>query len=284
VDATRFDRLTRRLGQRSSRRTTLGTILAGLGLGGSGHWARAQDAMPAPGATPAAEGEDPVFMFVQTFASGRGDINPGAGTPVANGVPTPAGGAPFLLTLEGHTGQTIYFSDRPDRIVGATPTGDFLDNLGFSAANPPNAALVAEFQTGQGVVVLQLLEPVYDPDTGTLTYGAEGMGTYIGGGLEPVARDQVESRLPAEFGPAALFIDDCPNYTNCMMEVWASFGGEPVFVGIEAIGPIPNGPYKACFNKDGAICAPCDTTLEKLEVMCNAAYADICYGYCFPGS
>ena len=231
-----------------------------------------------------AEGEAPVFLFVQTFASGRGELNPGAGTPAASGTPVPGGGANFLLTLEGHTGQTIYFSDRPDRIVGAAQTQEFLDGLGFAASNPPNAALVGEFRAGQGVVVLQLVEPVYDPDSGTLTYGAEVLEGYEGESLVPVVSEQVAARLPAEFGPAALFIDDCPNYTSCMVEVWASFGGDPVFVGLESVGPIPNGPYKACFSKDTITCAPCDTTLQKLTDLCNAAYPDVCMGSCVPGS
>jgi hypothetical protein len=292
MNTSRFDRWTRQFGRRTSRRTAVGAALAGLSLGGLDRVAAGQST-PAPG-----DDEDaPVFMFVQTFAAGRGESNPEAGTPVPAGTPapgtpgpagqatpTPGGGASFLLTLEGHTGQTIYFSDRPDRIVGALPTDDFLEGLGFTATNPPNAALVAEFRAGQGVVVLELIQPTYAPETGTVVYGAEVLDAYQGGNLEPVTREQLAERLPADFGPAALFIDDCPHYTSCLMELWASFGGEPVYVGLEAVGPIPNGPYKACFNKDGAICAPCDTTLEKLEVMCNTAYPDVCFGSCFPGS
>src|SRR5699024_6376102 len=135
---------------------------------------------------------------VQTFASGRGDVNPAAGTPTASGTPVPGGGAPYLLTLDGHTGLTVYFSDRPAREVGAVPTGGFLDTLGFGAHNPPNAALVGEFTAGQGVVVLKLLDPSYDESTETLTYGAEVLDAYQGGNLEPVTREQIAERLPAE--------------------------------------------------------------------------------------
>lgn len=283
MDASRFDRLTRALAGRTTRRTAVGSALAGIALGGLGHLdpLAAQDATPAPGASP--DADPPVFMFVQTAASGRGEVNPAAGTPEPEGTTVPGGGAPWLLTLEGHTGLTVYFSDRPDRIVGASPTGDFLQGLGFTPANPPNAALVGEFEAGQGVVVLTLVEPVYDAAAGTITYGAELLDAYQGGNLEPVTREQLEARLPAAFGPAALFIDDCPMYTSCMMEVWASFGGDPVYKGVEAIGAIPGGPYKGCFSADKATCAPCDTTLDKLTTMCNAAYPDPCYGECFPG-
>jgi hypothetical protein len=284
MDPTRFDHLTRRLAGRTTRRTALSAALGGLASGALARGGATQESAPAPDATPAPEGEAPVFLFVQTFASGRGDLNPSAGTPVASGTPVPGGGASFLLTLEGHTGQTIYFSDRPNRIVGAAPTQQFLDGLGFATSNPPNAALVAEFKTGQGVVVVELIEPRYDADAGTVTYGAEVLEGYEGENLVPVVAEQVAERLPAEFSEAALFIDDCPIYTSCLTEVWASFGGEPVFLGLESVGPIPNGPYKACFNKDTITCAPCDTTLQKLTDLCNAAYPDMCMGNCVPGS
>ncbi len=215
-------------------------------------------------------------MFVQTFASGRGDINPGAGTPAVNGTPTPAGGASFLLTLEGHTGQTIYFSDRPDRVVGATPTDDFLEGLGFSPDNPPNAALVAEFESGQGVVVLELLAPSYNAGTGALVYGAEVLDAYEGGNLEPVTHDQLAERLPAEFGPAALFIDDCYDLADC--DYWDHSTERQRYA-----GPIPGGPYGQCWQglfKGG--CEPCWEweTWEYLAGLCNDAYP-VCKGECY---
>jgi hypothetical protein len=275
MDHARFDRLTRRLGVRTSRRTALGTALAGLTLGFPDS-VMAQDATPAPGATPAATGEKPAFMFVQTFGSGHGEVNPGAGTPTAaatptaDGTPAPGGGAPFLLTLEGHSGQTVYFSDRPDRIVGAVPTQDFLDGLGFTPANPPNAALVAEFQAGQGVIIMELMTPDYDAAAGTLTYGVEGLGTFAGGGLEPVARDHVVERLPAEFGPAALFIDDCPDITQCVSD-WDN----------RSIGPIPGGPYGRCWQGlfQGG-CQPCWYTQQYLDDLCTTGYP-WCRGHCY---
>lgn len=215
MDESRFDRLTRLLAGRTTRRTAVGTSLGAFALGALDPVAAGQQATPAPDATPVAEDEVPDFLFVQTAASGRADINPAAGTPNAGETPAPAGGASFLLTLEGHTGQTIYFSDRPDRAVGAIPTERFLKGLGFSADIPPNAALVAEFERGQGVVVLELIEPTWDPDTGTLIYGAEVLEGYEGSTLTPVLADQVAARLPAEFGPSALFIDECWDLTVC---------------------------------------------------------------------
>ncbi|MGE3797207.1 MAG: hypothetical protein AB7G88_05130, partial [Thermomicrobiales bacterium] len=190
MDAEQFDRLTRALSRHFSRRAAIAAALVGTAASRMGQ-AEAQDATPAP------EGEKPVFMFVQTAELGRGEVNPAAGTPAADGTPLAGGGANFLLTLEGHSGQTIYFSDRPDRIFGALPTEDFLVNFGFTPVNPPNAALVANFAAGDGVVVLELIEPVYDPATNLLTYGIEALETYAGENLDPVLREQVTERLPA---------------------------------------------------------------------------------------
>jgi hypothetical protein len=97
------------------------------------------------------------------------------------------------------------------------PTEPFFETLGFTPANPPNAALVAEFRTGQGVVLLELTEPILDAGTGTVVYGAEILQGYQGKTLVPVLSEDVAARLPAEFGPAALFID-----SGAEAMVWAT--------------------------------------------------------------
>lgn len=277
MDPSRFDQLTQRLAVHTSRRTALGTGLAVAGLGlGLGSKAAARQATPQ--AAPEAR-EEPVFLFVQTAASGRGEINPMAGTPTVDGTPVPGGGAPFLITLEGHSGQTVYFSDRPDRIAGAAPTQQFLDGLGFTPENPPNAALVSEFDAGQGVVVLELFQPSYDPASGTLTYGAESLATFVGDGLEPVTRDLVVERLPAEFGPASLFIDDCGAYQNCY---YTSYTYEQTYE-YHLCGPIPGGPYKECWQLLEWGCAPCKDawTYDELVSICQNGYTYECR---YPGS
>jgi hypothetical protein len=284
VDANRFDDLARTLSYRVSRRAGLGAAVAGLALGSHAGIA-AQETTTV--ATPTADAGKPVFMFVQTAMLGRAEVNPAAGTPVADGTPVSGGGAPYLLTLEGHSGQTIYFSDRPERIVGAVPTEAFLEGLGFTPANPPNAALVAEFAAGDGVVVLALIDPVYDPETLTVTYGAEVLDAFAGEGLVSVTENQVAARLPAEFEHAALFIDDCPNFTTCAVEVCFAIvddGGQHIRCWLEDVGPIPTGPYKGCFSPDGVTCVPCESTIEQLAALCNEKYPAEwqCDGRCVP--
>ena len=273
VDISCLDALAKVLAARGSRRATVQASIAGLaaavlGVPGLG---RAAAKGAAPAGTPAVDGrEDPVFLFVQTFASGSFRRNPGAGTPAAAGTPPPGGGAAYLLTLEGHHGETVYFSDRPDRIFGEAPTEDFLAGMGFSPANPPNAALVAQTDVADDVVVLELVTPTYDAAAGTLTYGAEILAEYRGEGLAHVAAQRQDEALPETFGRASLFIDDCPDITDCIRPCY----GETIF---RSAGPIPGGPYGACWNWDEFNCIPC-RDYGDLEALCYTAY-DACRNY-----
>lgn len=217
MESHRFDGLARRFAGRMSRRGAIAAGAAGA-LGGLGmREGVAQDATPA-----AAEGE--TFYFVQTASSGTFVPNPNAGTPAVSATPTPGGGAQYRLTLEDHTGGTIYFSNRPERIFGDAPTGKFLDGLGFSPKNPPNAAIVTQTDEGEDVAVVELLDPSYDEGSGTLTYGVNVLSDYQGDGLAYVASQQQDDMLPEQFDRASLFIDDCAD------QVWGCYprsGADP---------------------------------------------------------
>jgi hypothetical protein len=110
MDATPFDRVAKRVAACRSRHRALAEAAAGLAPA-----ATAQEATPAPAGQ---AGEKVQFLFVQSFRSGS--IAPKAGTDGA-----------YTLTLEHGLGQTIYFSDRPERVVGADPTPQFLKGFGF---------------------------------------------------------------------------------------------------------------------------------------------------------
>ena len=68
------------------------------------------------------------WMFVQTAHSG-------------SFIPVPGNESLYNVTLAGVSPTTIVFSDRPHRTVIQAPMQKFLDSLGFSAKNPPNAAI-----------------------------------------------------------------------------------------------------------------------------------------------
>jgi hypothetical protein len=179
---------------RLSRRTAL----AAAALAGFGGAALATRGVAAHDGTPhPVEGGDAAFLFVQSgFTSGILDQ-------ATEGIQS------WMLTLQGAPHQTVFFSDRPERIAGAISTERFLETLDFSADDPPNAALVIDTASGADVVILELTEPVYDPDAATLTYITKILDVDVlessgyGFDVDPLGTDA----YPPEFGPASLFID-----------------------------------------------------------------------------
>jgi hypothetical protein len=96
------------------------------------------------------------------------------------------------LTLNG-VGSTIFFSDRPERVVGKVRTAEFIshwdkgsDNF---AANPPNATLSIFNDKGVESVVVELTEPKLE--NSTLSYKVKVL----------------QGKLPNSFTEASLFID-----------------------------------------------------------------------------
>jgi hypothetical protein len=100
------------------------------------------------------------------------------------------------LTLRGITPSTLYFSDRPERVVGHMSTNDFVDlwAIGDNSfeSDPPNAVL-AFLEAGADVpddAVVVLKAPNLD-GVGNLAYSIEVL----------------EGTVPAHTGPVTLFID-----------------------------------------------------------------------------
>ena len=114
-------------------------------------------------------------MFVQTA---RGTTSDGA-----------------TLTLRDVTPSTLFFSDRPQRVVGHMTTADFVELWGEGdnsfEADPPNAVL-AFVEPGADAptdAVIVIKKPTLDNDQ--LSYSV----------------DVLEGTVPIEAGPVTLFID-----------------------------------------------------------------------------
>lgn len=199
MDASRFDRIARLLADRrlSRRQAIVGFTAAAatsaVGMGVSR--AAAQEDLPV--ASPMADVEKTTYLFVQSFQ--KGSLAPNAD------------GETHALTLEQGLGQTLYFGDRPSRDVGMSPTETFLEGLGFSDDNPPNAALIVDAGDGEtDLAVLELFNPTYDVATHTATYQVRGLEAWEDS-LELGLQDQPSdlSGLTPIFGAAHLLIDDC---------------------------------------------------------------------------
>lgn len=143
--------------------------------------------------------DTPDFMFVQTAADVVVDADA------------------KTLRLVNVNPQTLYFSDRPERLAGHIPMEAYMKEWTEGPDDfdndPPNATL-SVYQAGlheNSIVVLELLSPKIDGDD--LVY----------------AYEIIEGEMPAEGGAAALFIDKVGPGGG----VGAGFHG----VGIGARGP-----------------------------------------------
>jgi hypothetical protein len=99
------------------------------------------------------------------------------------------------LTLEGVTPSTLYFSDRPQRIVGHMATADFVDLWGKGdnsfETDPPNAVL--SFLEPGGEVPDDVVVVIQDPrlEGDRLSYEIEVL----------------DGAVPVTAGPVTLFVD-----------------------------------------------------------------------------
>lgn len=268
MNPTRFDRVSQLFAERRmSRRQALATGTAGLaaaGLATAGlPSAIAQEAPPVASPEPTA-GEKVTYLFVQSFQSGS--IAPAAGQD-----------GRYTVTLEQGLGSTIYFGDRPSRDVGTSPTAEFLDGLGFSDDNPPNAALLVETAPGEtDIAVVELFNPTYDEATHTATYEVEVLESWqddLALGLSEEPADLAS--LAPSFGTAHLLIDDCSDGPVGCYSV--EDGGYGYRVGtFEGQG--------MCYNY--LVCIPCDpyghtqpdrcSTLVYWADKCQQSYGDQC--------
>ena len=100
------------------------------------------------------------------------------------------------LTLRGITPSTLYFSDRPQRVVGHMSTVDFVD-LWATGDN--------SFETDPPNAVLAFLEPGADaPDDAVVVLKEPNLD---GGGDLSYSIEVLEGTVPTHAGPVTLFID-----------------------------------------------------------------------------
>ena len=99
------------------------------------------------------------------------------------------------ITFHGQGHSTLFFADRPQRVVGHMHTKNFVSDWGEGdnsfAEDPPNAVL-SFLQDGDAVpeeVTMVIRDPQLTEDT--LTYKVEVL----------------DGKLPAKAGPCTLFID-----------------------------------------------------------------------------
>ena len=211
-----------------------------------------QDATPAAGDL--AGGQKETFLFVQRFASGtltpRGPTTPDAGMS-EGGTSEPEGNAEYGLALAQGLGPSRYFSDRPERIVGTVPTAQFLDALGSTPANPPNAALVGDLGGGdEEVLVVELLAARYDEATHTVTYDVRILAEHQRVDMAFRTNLHPGSTHPgATYGSSHLFLDDRADASIVCLQGWE---GRSASMDVGRWGPMP-----FCWPWNSLGCWPC---------------------------
>ena len=135
-------------------------------------------------------------------------------------------GDSYKLTLNGVSLQTIFFSDRPNRISGQIATEAFVSDDIFQDKNdPPNAALeIFDAELSEDVIVLELFNPVYDPASKQMLYDVKIL-SYTKSDLLKDFSFRADSAIPKSFDSAALFIDSgtidtspCYNPSPCNLD------------------------------------------------------------------
>ena len=192
--------------------------------------------------------EKPVrFMFVQNANSG-------------SLIPLQAKENLYTLTLKDVFPQTIFFSDRPERVTGQAPMQKFLDGLCFSRANPPNAAIeILGGSEEADLIVVELFDPVYTAVNKTLRYTVSILEkpdlSYA------IFNERHDKSLPESFGPVALFIDDCSDDTcHCHK-------GDGKYCGSYSIG--------CCWSWKTIVCDPCHSQ-SSYDDKCKDKYGKDC--------
>jgi hypothetical protein len=143
------------------------------------------------------------FLYVQHASSGTIEQENDAST-----------AAIYKLTLNGIYNDTMSFSDRPDRKVDQITTARYVylwtKGQDSFAADPPNAALVMNEAGGsEAIVVVELLNPVYDSEKQTLVYDIVALDP-----KEGLLAFRSSASLPDSFSQATLFIDNAMD-GNC---------------------------------------------------------------------
>lgn len=272
METKRFDAISKLFSaRRLSRRQAIAEGGAGLAAGALATTGvadvSAQEATPDVVAPDTGATGPPAFLFIQSFRSGSIAAKEGEAER-------------YTLTLEQGLGQTIYFSDRPERVVGASPTLAFLEGLGFPDENPPNAALLVEPEPGNTeIAVLELFNPRYAEASHTATYDVEILKAYeraIEMGFTEQPSDL--SQLNSTFGAAHLFIDGCTTANlRCL---------HPYGVSWNEVGQIPVAEFDGwCYRADEQFCLPCAGPETRHDSyfywgdVCNKRFPD-CYGKC----
>lgn len=166
--------------------------------------------------------------------------------------------------------DSTYFSHRPERIVGTMTAQTFRDQLGFTASDPPNAALVATTgasgRDDESVLIPELFNHREDAATHSTVDDVHLLRDFGRVGLRFDREPQWSVQNVQTYGASTLFIDNA-DYTCGQLNVWCYT--EPTDGICNEIGEI--GPVKFCSNS-GNGCVPCAGDSSTWVAKCNQTF------------
>ena len=198
---------------------------------------------------PEAATEPPSWLMVQDSGSVSFDFD-GSTDP---GCPTESFWS-GTMTMRDADPETLWFSDRPDRLAFTQTTDEFVTGFGEtfteSTGGDPNAVLnwedSADDAEKHAVLELRYLQgtsPQYDGDARVLTYSVCGLRLDDPGTLQPLPEsEQVKPpEIINSIGKTTLFIDPSPSPTdppyNCFVGAFcAQQAASTSFYGMNALG------------------------------------------------
>ncbi len=125
---------------------------------------------------------------------------------------SPSDDSLFVLTLDDPTDYVTKFTDRPDRKTKIMELEKFLDKWGNSPDDPPNAGIDFRTTDGRQILVVELLNPSFDPGNNRLTF--EILPIEPRHGLEHYSGWVNDTRVGKITHPV-LFIDDLQGQPPC---------------------------------------------------------------------
>jgi hypothetical protein len=133
--------------------------------------------------------------------------------------PVPGHAGSYVLSLTGVNPAALYFSDRPNRIVGAVSVGRMLKGLFHKKGAPaPNAAVSTVTANGSTVLMgLELRKAKYDWKKHTLVYQARKLSQ---GKTQDRVKGRTDTVLPATLGHTSLFVDTFYNDCDVNLSNW----------------------------------------------------------------
>jgi hypothetical protein len=125
--------------------------------------------------------------------------------------------------------------------------------------------------------VAELIDPTYDPESGTVTYELRVLADFDQVDLDLEREPLTAADAPRDFSGAGLFIDDCPNGAITCSDQYGDYAGT---------WPEDGSLVGFCWYSEELCCLPCGAPPDgqgNWDTFCNQLFPSACQGSCTHG-